>query len=56
MGDEILLIHANAGVGNGEGLALFVQFQINARAEWKALESILHKRQVAKLIESVGGV
>src|ERR1035438_9117792 len=56
MRDQVLLVHANASVGDGKGLLLFVQLQINARSERKRLVSVVDKRQVAQLIERVGGI
>jgi hypothetical protein len=54
--DQILLVHADAGVGDGEGLLLLVELQIDARIEGKALVRIVDQRQVAQLVERVGGV
>ena len=54
--DQILLIHADAGVGDGEGLVLFVEFQIDSRIERKRPVGIVGEGQVAELIKRVGGV
>ena len=53
--DQVLLVHADAGVGDGEGLLLLVQFQIDARIEGKRLVGILGEGQVAQLVQRVGG-
>ncbi len=54
--DQILLIHADAGVGDGECLFLLIELQIDARIEGKVLIRIIDKRQVAQFVERVGGV
>ena len=54
--DQILLVHADAGVGDGEGLLLLVEFQIDAGIEGKRLVGLVGEGQVAELVERVGGV
>ncbi len=54
--DQILLIHADACVGDRERAVLLVELQVDARIERKRLVDILCKRQVAQLVERVGGV
>ena len=56
MRNQILFIHANAGIGNRKGLVFIVQLQVNPRTEWEGLVSLIDKRQVAELIERIGGV
>ncbi len=51
--DQILLIHADAGVGHRECLFLLVELQVNARIERKNLVRIIDQRQVAQLVERV---
>jgi hypothetical protein len=54
--DQILLIHADACVGDRERTVLLVEVQVDARIERKRLVDILCKRKVAQLVERVGGV
>ena len=54
--DQILLIHADAGVGDGQCLVLLVELQIDARIKGKALVSLIDERQVAELVQRIGGV
>ena len=58
--DEVLLVHADAGVGDGEGLLLFVEFEVDARrvdaAAGESLVLVVDEGEVAELIERVGGV
>ena len=56
MRDQILLVHADAGVADGEGLVLFVQLQIDSRIEGERPVGIVGERQVAELVERIGGV
>ena len=54
--DQVLLVHADAGVGDGEGLVLLVELQIDARIEGQRLVGVVGQRQVAQLVQRVGGV
>ena len=54
--DEVLLVHADAGVGDGEGLVLFVEFEVDARIEGERLVGLVGEGEVAQLVERVGGV
>ena len=56
MRDQILLIHADAGVGDGEGLLLLVELQIDAGIERKRLVRLFGKRQVTEFIQRVRGI
>jgi hypothetical protein len=40
----------------GEGLVLFVEFQVDARIERERLVCVIDERQMAELIQRVGGV
>ena len=58
--DEVFLVHADAGVGDGEGLVGFVKFEVDARrVDAIADESfvlIVGEGEVAQLVERIGGV
>ena len=54
--DQLFLVHADAGVGDGQSLVRLVQFQVDARREGKRLVGLVHQGQVAQLVERVGGV
>ena len=56
VGDEIFLVHADAGVGYGEGLVLLVEGQVDARVEREGLEGLVDESEVAQLVECVRGV
>jgi hypothetical protein len=56
VGDQILLIHADARVGDGEGFVLLVELQIDSRIERKAFVGIVRKRQETEPIKRIGGV
>lgn len=54
------MVHADAGVGDGDGLVLFVEREVDARA----IDAVADQRlvggvgdgEVAELVERVGGV
>ncbi len=54
--DQVLFVHADAGVGEGEGLLLFVELEVDAGRERQCLVGIIGQRQMAQLIEGIGGV
>ncbi len=56
VGDQFLVVHADAGIGDGERLFLFVQFQVDARRKRNTLVGVVHQSQVAQCIQRVGGV
>jgi hypothetical protein len=53
---EVFLVHADAGVGDGEGLVGFVEFEVDARrvdaVADEDLVGFLGEGEVAKLVES----
>ena len=51
--DQILLVHADAGVGDRECLFLLVELQVNTWIEGKVLVRIIDQRQVAQFVERV---
>ena len=53
VGDQVLLVHADARVADGQGFLLFVQLQIDARSERQLPIGIVGKRQVAEFIQRV---
>ena len=53
---EVFLVHADAGVGEGEGLGSFVEFEVDAGIEGQVLEVLVGEGEVAQLVERVGGV
>ncbi len=54
--DQFLLVHADSCIGNGEGLLLLIQFQVDPRRIGNRLVRVVHQRQVAQLVERVRGV
>jgi hypothetical protein len=54
--DQIFLVHADAGVGDGEGLVLLVQFQVDPGIEWESLVSVIDQGQMTQLVQRVGRV
>ena len=54
--DEVFLVHADAGVGDGEGLVLLVELEIDAGFEGKGLVGVVGQGEVTQLVECVGGV
>ncbi len=60
MRDEVFLVHADAGVGDGEGLVGFVEFEVDARRvdaiADEGLVPVVGEGEVAQLVERVGGV
>ncbi len=54
--DEVVFAHADAGVGDGEGVVRFVELEIDAGVEGEALEGLVGQGEVTQLIERVGGV
>ena len=57
---EVFLVHADAGVGDGEGLLGFVEFEVDARRvdaiADERLVLLVGEGEVAQLVERVGGV
>ncbi len=53
---QVLLAHADAGVGHGEGLGLLVEADIDARVEGDRLERLVGEGQVLELVERVRGI
>ena len=60
MRDEVFLVHADAGVGDGEGLLLFVELEVDARridaVADERLVLVVDEGEVTQLVERVGGV
>src|ERR1035438_9855965 len=56
MRDQILIIHADAGVGDSENRVFGVEFEIDARIERQGSIRIISQRQMTKLIQRIGGV
>ena len=56
MGDQIFFIHADAGVGEGDGFGFFVESEIDAGVEVESLVGLVGEGEVAELVEGVGGV
>jgi hypothetical protein len=56
VGDEVFLVHADAGVGDGEGVGFFVEEEVDAGVEGEGLEVVVDEGEVAKLVQSVRGV
>ncbi len=60
MRDEFFLVHANPGVGDGEGLRGLIEREVDARRidaiADERLVLVFGEREVTKLVESVGGV
>ena len=58
--DEVFLVHADAGVGDGEGLVGFVEFEVDARRvdaiADESLVLLVGEGEVAQLVERIGGV
>jgi hypothetical protein len=58
--DEVFLVHADAGVGDGEGLVGFVKFEVDARRvdaiADEGLVPVVGEAEVAELVERIGGV
>ena len=60
MSDEVFLVHPDAGIGDGEGLLLFIKLkvdarQINAVAD-ERLVLVVDESEMTQLVEGVGGV
>ncbi len=53
---QFLLVHADAGVGDGQCLFLLIELQLDARVKGKALVRVIDKGQVPELIQRVRGV
>ncbi len=51
---QIRIVHADAGIADGEFVLRFIQFQIDARLEDQGLVRLLGERQVVQLVERVG--
>ncbi len=54
--DQVLLVHADAGVGDGKDFILFVEFKVDAGIEGKRLVLVLDEGEMAELVERIGGV
>ena len=58
--DEVFLVHADAGIGDGEGLVSFVELEVDARRidaiADESLVLLVGESKVAQLVERVGGV
>jgi hypothetical protein len=56
VGDEVFFVHADAGVGDGEGVVFFVEEEVDAGIEVEGLEGIVDEGEMAELVQSVRGV
>ena len=56
MGDEVFGVHADAGVGDGDGLGFFVERKVDAGIESELLVGFVGEGEVAELVEGVGRV
>ena len=58
--DEVFLVHADAGVGDGEGLVGFVELEVDARRVDAVADErfvpVVDEGEVTELVERVGGV
>ena len=54
--DQILVVHADSVVADGERMLHFVEIQIDARLECQGLVRILGQREVLELVERIGGI
>ena len=54
--DEVVFVHADAGVGDGEGGVGLVHFEVDAGIEGEVFVGLVGEGEVAQLVQRVGGV